>query len=44
MNQDTILINHIENQSPSMDNNSISDDSFGNTTTDSSNLDEDIPF
>ena len=34
----------IENQAPSMDNNSISDDSFGNTTTDSSNLDEDIPF
>ena len=35
---------NIENQTQSMDNNSISDDSFGNTTTDSSNLDEDIPF
>ena len=34
---------NIENQTPS-DNSSISDDSFGNTTTDSSNLDEDIPF
>ena len=33
-----------ENQTPSMDNSSISDESFGNTTTDSSNLDEDIPF
>ena len=34
----------LENQSSSMDNNSISDDSFGDTATDSSNLDEDIPF
>ena len=34
----------IENQSSPMDNASISDDSFGDTTTDSSNLDEDIPF
>ena len=34
----------IENQTSSMDNNSISDDSFGDTTSDSSNLDEDIPF
>ena len=34
----------IENQTTSTDNNSISDDSFGDSTADSSNLDEDIPF
>ena len=34
----------IENQSSSMDNTAISDDSFGDTSTDSSNLEEDIPF
>ncbi len=34
----------IENQSSSIDNTSNSDESFGDTTTDSSNLDEDIPF
>ena len=34
----------LETQSSSMDNPSISDDSFGNNVTDSSNLDEDIPF
>ena len=34
----------IENQTSSMDNNSVSDDSFGEMTSDSNDLDEDIPF
>ena len=34
----------IENQTSSMDNSSISDESFGNTASDSSELEEDIPF
>ena len=34
----------IENQSSSNNNNSVSDDSFGDMNSDSSDLDEDIPF
>ena len=34
----------IENQTSSIDNNSVSDDSFGEMTGDSTDLDEDIPF
>ena len=34
----------IENQSSTTTNNSISDDSFGENTSDSTDLDEDIPF
>ena len=34
----------LENQNTSMDNNSVSDDSFGETSNDSSDLEEDIPF
>ena len=36
--------NSIENQSDSTQDSSISDDSFGSNSTDSSDLDEDIPF
>ena len=39
-----ITINPIENQSESMQDNSITDDSFGSNSSDSSDLDEDIPF
>ena len=34
----------IENQASTMDNNSVSDDSFGEVASDSTDLDEDIPF
>ena len=34
----------IENQASTMDNNSVSDDSFGEMASDSTDLDEDIPF
>ena len=36
--------NSVESQSESMQDNSISDDSFGSNSSDSSDLDEDIPF
>ena len=36
--------NSIENQSESPQNNSISDESLGSNASDSSDLDEDIPF
>ena len=36
--------NSVESQSESMQGNSISDDSFGSNSSDSSDLDEDIPF
>ena len=36
--------NSLESQSESMQDNSISDDSFGSNSSDSSDLDEDIPF